>query len=194
MKKSYKIVFLGNTSVGKTTLISQYLYHKIQEPTPTIGIDFLSTILEVNGAAVRLQLWDTAGQERFQSIIGNYTRNTFLAIVVYAVDDRASLDRLKTWVEEFVLLHNRRENVRLLIAANKADLDGGSQSMIEEGERTARELEAGFVRTSALESTGIAEMAEAIRAAIAEDLERAEDELSSADANAITVQARKRCC
>lgn len=196
MKKAYKIVFLGNTSVGKTTLISQYLYNKTQMSTPTIGIDFLSTTLEVDKCPVRLQLWDTAGQERFQSIIGNYTRNTFLAIIVYAVDNKDSLVKVRQWVEGFVYTHNSKKDVRLLIVANKNDLaKEGFDPDFEEGRQMAESLEAKFVTTNALETSGIVEMIEAINEIIREDMKTKNENEDNEDKNNIIItRSSSRCC
>lgn len=196
MRKAYKIVFLGNTSVGKTTLISQYLYHKVQSPTPTIGIDFLSTTLEVNGRPVRLQLWDTAGQERFQSIIGNYTRNTFLAVIVYAIDDRHSLEKVKAWVDDFVLTHNRRDDVCLMVVTNKMDLQVDDfDPECSEARAVAGSVGAKFVAASALDADGVRAMSEAINEFIVDDLEKDENGgVDDADANALRATARRRCC
>ncbi|KAI4292107.1 Ras-related protein Rab-6A [Pancytospora philotis] len=197
MRKAYKIVFLGNTSVGKTTLISQYLYHKVQAPTPTIGIDFLSTTLEIQGKQVRLQLWDTAGQERFQSIIGNYTRNTFIAVIVYAIDDRQSFERVKSWIDNFVLTHNEREEVRLLIVANKTDLlVEGFDPEYAEARALADTVGARFVTASAISTTGIRDMVGAINDFIAEQLQSGEEEIEGAGKfNALQSTPRsRRCC
>ncbi|KAI5168426.1 Ras-related protein Rab-6A [Pancytospora epiphaga] len=196
MRKAYKIVFLGNTSVGKTTLITQYLYHKVQAPTPTIGIDFLSTTLEVNGRQVRLQLWDTAGQERFQSIIGNYTRNTFLAVIVYAIDDKHSLEKVKSWVDDFVLTHNRREDVRLLVVANKKDLQSVElDPECEDGKAIAECVGAEFVTASALDMEGIKGMSTVISDFLMEDLEKGEnDDTDDMSGNALRATARRGCC
>lgn len=196
MKKAYKIVFLGNTSVGKTTLISQYLYRKVQSPTPTIGIDFLSTTLEINGKQIRLQLWDTAGQERFQSIIGNYTRNTFIAVIVYAIDDSTSLDRVKAWVDDYVLTHNRREDVRLVMVANKMDLGNNeTEAEFKNAHAVAESIGAKLVKASALDAEGIKALSDAINEFIVEDLENG-DKYSEdrTELNALNATRHKRCC
>ncbi|KAI5150215.1 hypothetical protein ENBRE01_1358 [Enteropsectra breve] len=171
MRRAYKIVFLGNTSVGKTTLISQYLYNKVQEATPTIGIDYLSTAYELDGHPIRLQLWDTAGQERFHSIIGNYTRNTFLAVVVASFTDINSVEKIKTWINDYVYSHNSKEEVRVLIVANKMDLEGDVPEITsEEIEKIAREQNLRFCKASALTKQGIKAMADAIDQYIREEL------------------------
>ena len=90
----YKIVFLGNTYVGKTCLINRFMYDTFNEnyqvfslnhKQVTIGIDFLSKTMYVEDKVVKLQLWDTAGQERFRSLIPNYVREAAAAVAVYDV-------------------------------------------------------------------------------------------------------------
>lgn len=195
MKKAYKIVFLGNSSVGKTTLINQYIYNKAQAPTPTIGIDFLSTTFEINGKPVRLQVWDTAGQERFQSIIGNYTRNIFIAVIVYSVDDKLSFERIKMWVNEFVYSHNAKEDVHLLIVANKRDLKTENfDPEFKESKNLSKEIGAKFVTASALDKTGIDDMVNAINDFIIEDLETNDEDDEKEEMNALKAIPRKRNC
>jgi Ras-related protein Rab-6A len=197
MKKAYKIVFLGNSSVGKTTLISQYLYNKVQTPTPTIGIDFLSTRLDINGKAVRLQLWDTAGQERFQSIIGNYTRNTFIAVIVFSIDCRESLAQVKTWIDKFVYTCNNKDAVNILVVANKSDLciDHREETM-QEAQKICDEIGCKLVTTSALDRGQIKELVDAIDFYIKEDLENnLENDDDDENTNAINAVPNKgRCC
>ncbi|KAA3471259.1 Ras-related GTP-binding family protein [Gossypium australe] len=100
----YKLVFLGDQSVGKTSIITRFMYDKFdntyQIPFPpivslfysllsvnqaTIGIDFLSKTMYLEDRTVRLQLWDTAGQERFRSLIPSYIRDSSVAVIVYDV-------------------------------------------------------------------------------------------------------------
>lgn len=198
MRKSYKVIFLGSTSVGKTTLISQYLYKRVQSATPTIGIDFLSTSLEIDGKSVRLQLWDTAGQERFQSIIGNYTRNTFIAVMVYAINDPQSLDKVDMWVNNFVYTHNDKKDVRLLIVGNKNDMAEESfDPDMSKATAIAEALDAKLVSASALSTEGIRDVSEAINEFIKEDLEKRGDSDDDDDEqlNILAATPRSgRCC
>lgn len=84
LPSKYKIVFLGDTYVGKTCLINRFMYDTFNENYQvTIGIDFLSKSMYVEDKVVKLQLWDTAGQERFRSLIPNYLREAAAAVVVY---------------------------------------------------------------------------------------------------------------
>lgn len=87
----YKLVFVGDQSVGKTSIITRFMYDKFDNNyQATIGIDFLSKTMYLEDRTVRLQLWDTAGQERFRSLIPSYIRDSSVAVVVYDVSNRAS--------------------------------------------------------------------------------------------------------
>ncbi|EJW05102.1 small GTP-binding protein domain [Edhazardia aedis USNM 41457] len=123
MRSKYKIVFLGDAAVGKTTLLSQYAYKQAEKNYhPTIGIDFLTQQLKINNEIVKLQLWDTAGQERFNSIIPNYTRDCFMAVIVYDLTDIKSYIHISHWVENLVRIYDENNRVKILIVGNKKDL------------------------------------------------------------------------
>ena len=82
----FKLVFLGEQSVGKTSLITRFMYDSFDSTyQATIGIDFLSKTMHLDDQTVRLQLWDTAGQERFRSLIPSYIRDSNVAIIVYDI-------------------------------------------------------------------------------------------------------------
>ncbi|KAI9111786.1 hypothetical protein K1719_017476 [Acacia pycnantha] len=85
----YKLVFLGDQSVGKTSIITRFMYDKFDNTyQATIGIDFLSNTMYLEDRTVQLQLWDTAGQERFRSLIPSYIRDSSVAVIVYDVARR----------------------------------------------------------------------------------------------------------
>ena len=87
--RKFKLVFLGEQSVGKTSLITRFMYDTFDvNYQATIGIDFLSKTMYLDDRTVRLQLWDTAGQERFRSLIPSYIRDSSVAIIVYDVTSK----------------------------------------------------------------------------------------------------------
>jgi Ras-related protein Rab-6A len=195
MFKDYKIVFLGNSSVGKTTLISQYLCSKIQDSAPTIAIDFLTTSYEVNGKQIKIQVWDTAGQEKFRSIVGNYVRNTFLAIIVFSLEDINSLERVTSWIEDFVFVYNNK-NVKLMLVGNKLDCNPENlEQTIEKAKEIANKYNSTFVTASALTREGIKDMVDGINKLIEEDLNNSENSIQNIK-NEITVNSQntRRCC
>nr|CAG4651613.1 EOG090X01NX [Triops cancriformis] len=90
--RKFKLVFLGEQSVGKTSLITRFMYDSFDNTyQATIGIDFLSKTMYLEDRTVRLQLWDTAGQERFRSLIPSYIRDSTVAVVVYDITMEGSL-------------------------------------------------------------------------------------------------------
>lgn len=83
---SFKFIFVGDTAVGKTSILSQFLNHHFDTNHEiTIGVEFGSKTIMVNRQNIKLQIWDTAGQEEFRSITRSYYRSSAAALVVYDV-------------------------------------------------------------------------------------------------------------
>ena len=120
--KKYKIVFLGDQSVGKTSLITRFMYDTFDETyATTIGIDFLSkTMYLEEGKTVRLQLWDTAGQERFRSLIPSYIRDSHVAVICYDITNKKSFLNLDKWIKDVKV--ERGDDVVIVLVGNKLDL------------------------------------------------------------------------
>merc|ERR1719183_700875 len=144
----YKLVFLGDQSVGKTSIITRFMYDTFDNNyQATIGIDFLSKTMYLEDRTVRLQLWDTAGQERFRSLIPSYIRDSSGAIVVYDVTNRASFLNTTKWIED--VRQERGSDVIIVLVGNKTDLTDRRQVSPEEGEEKAKESGVMFIETSA---------------------------------------------
>jgi len=133
----YKLVFLGDQSVGKTSIITRFMYDNFDRHyQATIGIDFLSKTMYLEDRTVRLQLWDTAGQERFRSLIPSYIRDSSVAVVVYDVSNRASFLNTAKWVED--VRAERGNDVVICLVGNKTDLGNDKRQVsTEEGEERA---------------------------------------------------------
>ncbi|XP_041952559.1 ras-related protein Rab-6B-like isoform X2 [Alosa pseudoharengus] len=146
--RKFKLVFLGEQSVGKTSLITRFMYDSFDNTyQATIGIDFLSKTMYLEDRTVRLQLWDTAGQERFRSLIPSYIRDSTVAVVVYDITNVTSFQLTSKWIEE--VRSERGSDVIIMLVGNKTDLEEKRQISTEEGERKARELSVMFIETSA---------------------------------------------
>eukprot|EP01087_Luapelamoeba_hula_P014837 TRINITY_DN4402_c0_g1_i1.p1 TRINITY_DN4402_c0_g1~~TRINITY_DN4402_c0_g1_i1.p1 ORF type:complete len:223 (+),score=20.46 TRINITY_DN4402_c0_g1_i1:175-843(+) len=144
----YKLVFLGDQSVGKTSIITRFMYDTFESTyQPTIGIDFLSKTMYLEDRTIRLQLWDTAGQERFRSLIPSYIRDSSVAIVVYDITNRGSFLDTARWVED--IRAERGNDVVLMLVGNKTDLSDKRSVSVEEGEAKAKEYGAMFTESSA---------------------------------------------
>lgn len=144
----YKLVFLGEQAVGKTSIITRFMYDTFDyNYQATIGIDFLSKTMYLEDRSVRLQLWDTAGQERFRSLIPSYIRDSSAAVVVYDVTNRGSFLNTAKWVED--VRTERGKDVCIILVGNKNDITDRRQVSTEEGEQKAKEFNIMFIETSA---------------------------------------------
>mmetsp|Transcript_16766 Transcript_16766/g.32645 ORF Transcript_16766/g.32645 Transcript_16766/m.32645 type:complete len:228 (-) Transcript_16766:225-908(-) len=144
----YKLVFLGDLSVGKTAIITRFMYDSFDtQYVATIGIDFLSKTMYLEDRTVRLQLWDTAGQERFRSLIPSYIRDSSVAVVVYDITKRASFLNTSKWIED--VRSERGDDVVIMLVGNKSDKTEERQVSTDEGEEHAKQENVLFIETSA---------------------------------------------
>ena len=119
-----KVIVLGNSSVGKTSLLSRYTWDG-ESPfrlshTPTIRVDFKSKVIECGDNLLKLQLWDTAGQERYRTLTDNYYNGVSGIMLVYSVVDRKSFEELSEWM--YQINSRADEDVPKIIVANKCDI------------------------------------------------------------------------
>ncbi|KAM0673471.1 Ras- protein Rab-6B [Gurleya vavrai] len=197
MRSKYKIVFLGNQNVGKTTLISQYVYQQADDKyNPTIGIDFLSTKLTLLNKEVSLQLWDTAGQERFNSIIPSYTRDCFISVIVYDINNLDSFNNIDHWVNNLVKINESNKNVKIIIVGNKKDnCTENLVELVEKGNEKAKELGGVFVLTCAMCYQDIEELVRTINALIEEDIKACENIIDlGRNVHDIKISAKRKFC
>lgn len=147
----FKILLLGNSGVGKSSLLIRFSDNAYDELfSTTIGIDFkMKTIKLENDKNVKLQCWDTSGQEKFRSITNSYYRGTNGIILVYDVTSKDSFDNLKTWLEE---IKDKTDNISILLVGNKVDLNTKREVLYEEGKEFADLLNINFFETSAKEN------------------------------------------
>ncbi|KAI9321627.1 rab protein 6 [Dichotomocladium elegans] len=146
--KKYKLVFLGEQSVGKTSLITRFMYDTFDNTyQATIGIDFLSKTMYLDERTIRLQLWDTAGQERFRSLIPSYIRDSSVCVVVYDITKRTSFMNTTKWIDD--VRAERGHDVIIVMVGNKTDLNEKRQVTIDEAEKMAKEYSVMHVETSA---------------------------------------------
>jgi Ras-related protein Rab-7A len=106
-----KVIILGDSGVGKRTLMNQYVNQKFNKQyKATIGADFLTKEITIDDKAVTLQIWDTAGQERFQSLGTAFYRGADCCVLVYDITEKKSFDSLHSWSEEFLVQAGIQQN------------------------------------------------------------------------------------
>jgi small GTP-binding protein len=150
-----KIVFLGDSAVGKTTIISVFAHDEFSEDhSPTVGAHFSLQRMQIGDDEVKLKIWDTAGQERFRALTPMYYRDSDVAVLVFAVDSQDSLTSLTSWIDN--LKRDTRTMPALVIVGNKIDLERRVNA--RECETFAEQNGATYAECSALTKKGIEEL------------------------------------
>ncbi|XP_050292446.1 ras-related protein Rab7-like isoform X1 [Quercus robur] len=130
-----KVMVLGDSGVGKTSLMNQYVYMKFNPHyKATIGADFVTKELQIDDKQVTLQIWDTAGQERFQSLGAAFYRGAECCVLVFDVNAHKSFEAMNTWREEFLKQADpdAPDNFPFILLGNKIDMDGGNSRVVSE--------------------------------------------------------------
>ena len=137
-KKSFlKIVIIGDSSVGKTTLLQQYLNGKVTgNAKPTIGADFSKKETLIDNQVVTLQIWDTAGQEKFQSLGYAFYRGADCCVLVYDITNRKTFENLTKWKQGFIdnAAPDEPKTFPFVILGNKIDRENERKVDKREGE------------------------------------------------------------
>lgn len=132
-RKLLKVIILGDSGVGKTSLMNQYVHRKFtKEYKATIGADFLTKEIQVDDTLVTLQIWDTAGQERFQSLGVAFYRGADCCVLVYDVNSMKTFEDLDNWRDEFLIQAGPRnpESFPFLVLGNKVDVEQGKNRQV----------------------------------------------------------------
>uniref|UniRef100_A0A7S1FIQ3 Uncharacterized protein n=1 Tax=Noctiluca scintillans TaxID=2966 RepID=A0A7S1FIQ3_NOCSC len=118
----YKVVLVGDATVGKTHLLSQYIKGSLPKaPTATIGVEFATRLVPLQvGGTVKAQIWDTAGQERYRAITSAHYRRAVGALLVYDVTKQSTFLNCGRWMEE--LRQNAEPDIVIMLVGNKVDI------------------------------------------------------------------------
>ena len=143
-----KIVTLGESGIGKTSLINRFTYDTFEILSTTINGEFYNKLLDIENKIIIIQLWDICGSERFKRVIPNFYRNASGAVVAYDISDKWSFDQVKFWIKEVKAYSNTETNI--VIVGTKCDiLDREVKVTEEEGKKLADELGVKYFETSA---------------------------------------------
>ena len=161
--ESFKVVLVGESGVGKTSIITQFIDQTFQEDiqSTTGGTFSTKSVVCDGGKILKFEIWDTAGQEKYRSLTTMFYKDANAAVMVYDVTRKDSFEEIKNyWSNQ--IKDSSPENIILAIAANKSDLI--ELEAVDEGEARnfAKELNAIFVTTSAKSSEGINSLFEEI--------------------------------
>ena len=152
----YKLIFLGDQGVGKSCIMNRFMNDTFtEEYQATIGLDFQSKNVQIDGQDIHLLLYDTAGQEKFRSLIPMYTRDANIVLLVYDISSKDSFDHIPDWLND--LKNVKLDEVIFAIIGNKNDLQEERKVSPEEGEKFAQEHNFIFHEISAKTSDGFEE-------------------------------------
>ena len=145
----YKILILGDSTVGKTCFLTRYADNTFQEnQMATLGVDYkLKNIKMEDGNIVKLQIWDTAGQDRFHSLTRNYFKGAHGIILLYDITTQSSFDNVSKWIKQ--IKEDASEKVVIILVGNKIDLEHKRAIPTEEGEKIAEDFGLIFFECSA---------------------------------------------
>ncbi|XAR56285.1 hypothetical protein NMG60_11036709 [Bertholletia excelsa] len=150
----FKVVLIGDSGVGKSNLLSRFTRNEFcLESKSTIGVEFATRTLQVEGRIVKAQIWDTAGQERYRAITSAYYRGALGALLVYDVTKPTTFENVSRWLKE--LRDHADSNIVIMLIGNKTDLKHLRAVATEDAQGFAEKEGLSFIETSALEATNV---------------------------------------
>ncbi|KAF8411924.1 hypothetical protein HHK36_004482 [Tetracentron sinense] len=161
----FKVVLIGDSGVGKSNLLSRFTRNEFcLESKSTIGVEFATRTLQVEGRTVKAQIWDTAGQERYRAITSAYYRGALGALLVYDVTKPTTFENVSRWLKE--LRDHADSNIVIMLIGNKTDLKHLRGVATEDAQSFAEKEGLSFIETSALEATNVEKAFQTILAEI----------------------------
>ena len=158
-----KVILLGNTTVGKTSLIIKYIKNEFSfNYLQTLGLDFKQKIFKMkNGKDIRLRIFDTAGQERFKSVSFSFIKKANGIILLYDIGNKNSFEALDSWMES--IKDNADKKIPIILVGNKCDINDEKRKVtFEEGEKKGNEFQIPFFETSRKDGINVKEVFERI--------------------------------
>ncbi|KAL0321311.1 UNVERIFIED_CONTAM: Ras-related protein RABA1d [Sesamum radiatum] len=150
----FKLVLIGDSGVGKSNLLSRFTRNEFSlESKSTIGVEFATRSLPVDGKVIKAQIWDTAGQERYRAITSAYYRGAVGALLVYDVTRHSTFENVERWLRE--LRDHTDPSIVVMLIGNKSDLRHLVAVSTEDGKSFAERESLYFMETSALESINV---------------------------------------
>ena len=156
-KIDYKIITLGDTNVGKTSLIMRYTINEFNTNSlNTIGMDSKIKDIEIDSKKIKIKIWDSAGQERFRSMQKYYYNKVDGIIFVYDITKKNTLKIIDSWIDE--VKENVKGDISFILVGNKTDLEEEREVSIIEGEKFAQKYNYHFLECSAANGIGVNEI------------------------------------
>ena len=144
-----KLLTLGDTEVGKTSIVLRYSDDKFhQNKISTIGVDFKVKMVTKGNEKIKISIYDTAGQERFKNIVKHYYKGANGILLIYDISKRITFEKLQFWLDD--LKENADiDNLFIYLVGNKNDKKEEREVTFEEGNKFAKEKKLPFIEVSA---------------------------------------------
>lgn len=144
---TFKVMMLGDASVGKTSLTIRYISGNFMEDLKlTIGVDFYSKIIQFRGKKVKLQIWDFGGEERFRFLLSQYVKGANGALFLYDITNKESLDHLPDWTQ---IVREHAGQIPISLIGSKCDLEQYRVVQKEDGKNAVQKYNLnGFLELS----------------------------------------------
>ncbi|XP_057375495.1 ras-related protein Rab-11A-like [Daphnia carinata] len=150
----FKVVLIGDSGVGKSNLLSRFTRNEFNlESKSTIGVEFATRSIQVDGKTIKAQIWDTAGQERYRAITSAYYRGAVGALLVYDIAKHLTYENVERWLKE--LRDHADQNIVIMLVGNKSDLRHLRSVPTDEAKAFAERHSLSFIETSALDCTNV---------------------------------------
>ncbi|KAH8998385.1 GTPase [Lactarius deliciosus] len=187
----FKVVLIGDSGVGKSNLLSRFTRNEFNlETKSTIGVEFATRSITVDGKTLKAQIWDTAGQERYRAITAAYYRGAVGALLVYDIAKHATYVNVTRWLKE--LRDHADSNIVIMLVGNKSDLKHLRAVPTEEAKAFAAENGLSFIETSALDASNVESAFQTIltdiyRIVSSKQLEQSADPIKPSSGDTLTV-------
>jgi len=150
----FKVVLIGDSGVGKSNLLSRFTRNEFNlDSKSTIGVEFATRSINVDGKTVKAQIWDTAGQERYRAITSAYYRGAVGALLVYDIAKHGTYVNVSRWLKE--LRDHADSNIVIMLVGNKSDLKHLRAVPTDEAKQFSSENQLHFIETSALDASNV---------------------------------------
>ena len=155
-RHTFKFLLVGNGSVGKTSIVRRLCRGDfITNPETTIGVEFMTKMIDIDGNQIKLQIWDTAGQEKYRSVGKAYYRNAIGVLLVFSLTDHVSFEKLDEWITDVSQYCHPKAN--MILVGNKSDLSDSRKVTLDEIKKFTEGHNLQYIESSAKTGSNINE-------------------------------------
>ena len=201
--KTIQLLVIGDSSVGKTSLITRYTNGTFKEEyLATVGLDYYSKVEAINNQTINVKLWDTAGQERYKALTQNYFRNAEGVLLTFDVTNTDSFNNLKDWIGSIKTnMESKNIFLPLIIVGNKIDMEDSREINKEDADKFASDNNYKYFETSAKTGEGVDDAIRDLVNQVINQGDQLDDQKIEArksvqlkDANIESAEAKKKGC